>query len=161
MNVARVIRWIFLALLIVTLLTLATPLAFTNLWLRNAVYILTVVLSFFVARQLNRSLLKTVITWLPISGFAFLILNTFAFSFTNRITDDWRTSWISHRQLKHKEIYIGEQMLDVGALGYARRTVKVVPVTPLFRWVTRVDTSSLDGNWISVNEGYNPYNLKY
>lgn len=161
MNVTRAIRWAFVVSFIVILLTLVTPLAFTNVWLRNAVYLLTVVLSFFVARQLRRSLLKAVITWLPITVFTFLILNAFAFSFANRISDDWRTSWVSHRKLKHKEIYIGEQMLDVGALGYARRTVKVVPVTPLFRWVTRVDTSSLNGNWIRVNEGYNPYNLKY
>lgn len=161
MKVQKAIRWLFLILLTVTLLTLVTPLTFTNVWLRNAVYLLTIILSLVVARQVKGRFLRITIAWLPLVVFTFLTFSTFTFSFANRISDDWRTSWISHRQVKHKDIYIGEQMLDVGALGYTRRTVKVIPVTSLFRWVTKADTSSLDNNWIQVNEDYSPYGLKY
>lgn len=161
MKVQKIIRWIFLVLLTLTLLTLLTPLSFTDVWLRNTDFLLTVIFSFFVAKQVHNRTLRVIIGWLPLFVLVFLIFSASAFSYANRIGDDWRTSSISHRQLKHKEIYICEQMLDVGALGYARRTVKVAPVTPLFKWITKVDTSRLDGNWISVKESYNPYNLKY
>ena len=51
-------------------------------------------------------------------------------------------------------------MLDVGGRGYANRTVKVLPLTPLFEWVTKIDTATLDTSWIRTVEHYNPYNLK-
>ena len=161
MKVQKVTRWTFFILLAVTLLTLLTPLAFTNVWVRNAAYLFTVAFSFAVARQLKHRFLKVAIAWLPLAGFLVLIFSALAFSYANRISDDWRTAWISHRQVEHKETYIGEQMLDVGALGYARRTVKVVPLTPLFRWVTKANTNRLSNHWIRVNEDYNPYSLKY
>jgi hypothetical protein len=161
MKVQKATRWTVLILLTVTLLTLLTPLAFTNVWLRNAFYQLTVVFSFVVARQLKQRLLKVAIAWLSLICFLVLLFSAFAFSYANRISDDWRTGWISHRQMKHKDIYIGEQMLDVGALGYARRTVKLVPVTSLFMWVTKADTNRLNNDWIRVNEDYNRYSLKY
>ena len=161
MKVQVVIRLAFLILLTVALLTLITPLAFTNVWIRNVAYLITIVLSFLVARQVKRRFLRSVIAGVPFFVFAFLTFSTFIFSFADRVSDDWRTAWISHRQKNHKNIYIGEQMLDVGALGYDRRTVRVIPVTLLFRWVTKADTSGLGNNWIRVNEHYNPYGLKY
>ena len=60
----------------------------------------------------------------------------------------------------HPGTYIAGQMLDVGGLGYANRTVKIVPVTPLFNWVTLIDAAKLDNSWVPVNEVYNPYHLK-
>lgn len=69
----------------------------------------------------------------------------------------WRTSWISHR----KGIsYVAGQMLDAGGRGYANRTVKVVRLTPLFDWVTKIDTVTLDKSWTRTFESFNPYNLK-
>src|SRR4051794_23920134 len=105
MKVQKATRWTFLILLTVTLLTLLTPFTFTNVWLRNAVYLSTVAFSFVVARQLKHRLLKVAIAWLPLTGFLVLLFSAFAFSYANRISDDWRTAWISHRQVKHKDIY--------------------------------------------------------
>jgi hypothetical protein len=161
MKVGSFIKSAFFISITVIILTLVTPLAFTNVWLRNAVYLLTVVLSFVVARQLNSKLLKAAVAWLPLIVFLILIFGAFAFSFANRVSDDWRTSRITYREAKHKGTYIGEQILDVGALGYARRAVKVVPASPLFRWITKADTTNLGKGWVRVNEDYNPYNLKY
>lgn len=155
------IKWTFLTLALVTLLSLVTPLAFANIWMRNVVYLLTVILSFFFARQAKNRFLKAVVAWLPLLFFVYLVFSVFVFSFANRISDDWRTAWISHRRAGHKEVYVSEQILDVGALGYARRTVQVTPVTSLFNWITKADTSALKDDWVRVNEDYNPYNLKY
>ena len=51
-------------------------------------------------------------------------------------------------------------MLDIGARGYAKRIVVVIPFTPVFEWTSKVDTTKLDASWIRTGEGYNPYNLK-
>ena len=51
-------------------------------------------------------------------------------------------------------------MLDIGGRGYAKRTVKVFPLTPLFDWVTKIDTVTLDKSWTRTFESFNPYNLK-
>lgn len=75
----------------------------------------------------------------------------------DRRTDTWRTAWISHRKGPK---YVAGQMLDVGGRGYARRTVIVTPVTPLFKWTTNIDTTILDNTWTRTDEGYNPYKLK-
>ena len=69
----------------------------------------------------------------------------------------WRTAWISHRKGSK---YVAGQMLDIGARGYAKRTVEVIPVTPLCEWITKIDTTTLDNTWTRTVEGYNPYNLK-
>ncbi len=73
----------------------------------------------------------------------------------------WKTVWISHRNINQPATYIGGQMLDIGARGYADRVVRVTPITPLLNWVTPIDTTALDKDWMQVNEDLNPFNLKY
>ena len=57
----------------------------------------------------------------------------------------WRTAWISHRKGLR---YVAGQMLDIGARGYGKRIVEVFPVTPLFEWTIKIDTTTLDNTWI-------------
>ena len=75
----------------------------------------------------------------------------------NGRTDMWRTSWISHRKGLR---YVAGQMLDIGGRGYAKRTVIVFPLTPVFEWTSTVDTTTLNASWIRTVESYNPYDLK-
>jgi hypothetical protein len=53
------------------------------------------------------------------------------------------------------------QMLDVGALGYKKRTVEVMYITPLFM-ITSQTSNDIDKleEWIKVNEDVNELKLK-
>ena len=148
---------IVLAILIcISILSLFTPLTFTNVWVRNFCFVLTILLSVFVGLRIKQTKLKYIIIFSPLAFFFVLFLMSFN-SFANRRTDMWRTSWISHRKGGD---YVAGQMLDIGGRGYANRTVKVVRLTPLFEWVTKIDTATLDKSWSRTFESFNPYNLK-
>lgn len=103
--------------------------------------------------------LKYAITCLPLFCFLVLFGLSSVNSLADRRTDKWRTSWISHRK-ENSKIYIAGQVLDIGGRGYARRTVKIVPLTPVFDWINKIDTTTLDKSWIKTFEVYNPYHLK-
>jgi energy-coupling factor transporter transmembrane protein EcfT len=160
MRIQRVIRQTFFILCLLSILTLSTALAFSHIWIRNAVYLLVVILAFSVSRDIKGSYLKNVIRWLPLVVFSILVVTSFT-SFANHLSGGWKTVWISHRDKNQPDIYIGGQMLDAGARGYADRIVKVTPITPLLNWVTPVDTTNLNKDWVRVYEDSNPFNLKY
>jgi hypothetical protein len=160
MKIQRLIRLTFFIFCLLSILTLSTPLAFANIWIRNAVYLLVVILAFSVARDINSSVLKNALRWLPLVVFSFLVITSFA-SFANHVSGGWKTVWISHKDKNQPNIYIGGQMLDIGARGYTDRIVKVTPLTPLLNWVTPVDTINLKKDWVRVNEDFNPFNWKY
>jgi hypothetical protein len=143
-------------LICISVLSLFTPLTFTNVWVRNFCFVLTVLLSAIVGLRMKQTKLKYILIFSPLTFFLVLFLISYN-SFANRRTDMWRTSWISHR----KGIsYVAGQMLDIGGRGYAHRTVKIIRLTPLFDWVTKIDTVTLDKLWTRTFESFNPYNLK-
>lgn len=156
MKIDKALKILFAILLCISLLSLFTPLTFSNIWFRNVCYILTVLLSVIIGLRIKQTILKYAITYLPLFFFVSLFLLSYN-SFADRRTDMWRTSWISH---KKGSSYVAGQMLDIGGRGYAKRIVKVLPLTPLFDWVTTIDTATLDTSWIRIAEYYNPYNLK-
>lgn len=155
----RIERYLIIVLIIligISILSIFTPLTFTNVWLRNVWYLLTVLLSVVAGFRTKKGWLKYILIFLPAIFLLGLFLLNFG-SLADRITDKWRTAWISHRKGSK---YIGGQTLDIGARGYARRTVVVYPLTPLFEWTTAIDTATLDSTWIRTDEYLNPYNLK-
>lgn len=152
-KILRIFLFVFLAF---STLSVFSPFTFTNVWVRNYCYMGTVILSLIIGLQMKAAIHKYLLIYLPF--FFFLALYILSFnSFADRRTDMWRTSFISHRK---GSSYMGEQMLNAGARGYARRTVKVISLAPLCQWVTKADTLNLDKSWIRVNEDYNPYELK-
>ena len=152
---------LFLFFLLLSILILFTPLTLKYNWLTNCIYFLTIILSFFVGGLIKNKRAKVFITYFPLLGFLFILFTSFLFSpLGNQFTSGWKTSWIEYRNVKHPENYIAQQMMDVGARGYKRRFVKVVPLIPLFSWTTIADTSALGNNWIKVNEDLNPFDLK-
>jgi hypothetical protein len=160
MKIQGVIRLTFFILCLLAILTLFTALAFANIWIRNVVYLLVVILAFVVSKDIKNSFLKNALRWLPLVVFTILVITSIA-SFANHVSGGWKTVWISHRDKNQPNIYIGGQMLDIGARGYADRIVKVTPITPLLNWVTPVDTTNLNKDWVRVNEDFNPFNWKY
>ena len=152
----KVLRIVLVVLICITLLSVFTPLTFTNVWVRNCSYIATLLLSIVVGVGINRKELRYVLIFLPLIFFLSIYVSTFN-SFAKRATDRWRTSSISHRKDSR---FVAEQMLDVGGRGYLRRTVLISPCTPIFEWNSKVDTAALDASWKRTNEIYNPYDLK-
>ena len=158
----KIVFWVFIFCLTITVLTLTTSLTFEHVWVRNVFYVLIVVLSFIVARDIRNKHLRNLTMLLPLTAMVFLILTSFIFNpFSNNLTNGWKTVGITHRNINHSNTYIGQQWLDVGALGYNRRVVKVVPVLAFLNWITPIDTTQLSNSWIRVDESYNPFNLKY
>jgi hypothetical protein len=150
------LKIVLITLLGTAILSIFTPLTFTNVWVRNCWYILTVLMSIVVGYRMKQSRLKSILIYFPIVFFSVLYLSTFN-SLANRRTDKWQTSWVSHQKgLK----YVAGQMLDIGARGYTKRTVLIIPLTPVFEWTCKIDTNTLDASWIRTHKGYNPYNLK-
>lgn len=78
----------------------------------------------------------------------------------NKFTGGWRTTSVEYRNNKQPNIYIAQQLLGMGGLGYNKRVAKVISVLPLVSWVTITDTYHLDKDWQKVNEELNPFNLK-
>ena len=138
----------------VSLLSIFTSLTFSNVWIRNLWYLITGVLSIFVARMRQKS--WKYIMYLPLVFFFLLYLLSYA-GMSNRRTDKWQTSFISHRNGSR---YVAQQMLDIGARGYARRVVIIHPIISLFELNTTVDTTTLDSSWKRSSDYFNPYNLK-
>jgi energy-coupling factor transporter transmembrane protein EcfT len=150
----------FLICLLLTILTLATNVAFQYYWLAHIIYCLTILLSFIVAGYIKNKDGKAGLKFLSLLFLFFIISQSFIFPGLLNI-GDWRTVSVSHRQVNHPGIYIGQQMLDVGARGYKRRMVQVTPVIPLLNWITPADTTRLSNKWMRVRESYNPFNWKY
>lgn len=78
----------------------------------------------------------------------------------NKFTSGWQTTFIEYRLIKQPKICIAHQMMDIGALGYRRRFVKIVPVLPLMSWITPAGSTYSGKDWKKVNEDLNPFNLK-
>jgi len=76
-------------------------------------------------------------------------------------TDAWRTQTILYQNghLSFKTIEF--QMQDIGALGYNRRTVEVIYLTPLFMLISEVP-NDIDKRveWVKVDEDVNELGLK-
>jgi hypothetical protein len=157
----KIILWLFLICLILSLLSIFTPLTFNYFWLTNTVYFLTVFLSFFAANSIANKTFKLVIQFLPAAILLFILFISAIFTpMGNKFTSGWRTTSIECRNNKQPDIYIAQQMLDVGGLGYKKRTVKVIPIAPFISWITVADSARLPKDWRKVNEELNPFNLK-
>ena len=158
----KIILWVFIFFLILSLLSIFTPLTFNYFWLTYTVYVITVLLSFFVASTITNKSLRAAIKTLPALFFISIFLLSFLSNpLGNTYTSGWKTAWIGYRNIKDPNIYIAQQMMDIGARGYARRTVKVMPVFPFVSWITVVSDSSVPGtDWKKVDEDLNPFNLK-
>jgi len=149
----QILKRIFFICLALVLLTLFTPLDFQYPWLKKLICISAFLLIYLFIEAIRNRRLKTFFTFLQVVIAVPVIFILF-------ITGSWKTVGISHRLRTNSTIYIAQQMMDVGARGYSRRIVKVIPVTPLFAWINPVDTIGLDSDWTRVNEDYNPFNWK-
>nr|WP_299343174.1 hypothetical protein [Allomuricauda sp.] len=93
--------------------------------------------------------------------FSFALIVLFLFSNITSWGGAYKTQFITHRSKSNPNYRIEFQMMDVGALGYRKRTVEVKDLTFLFKWVTRVDEEMIDLNkWAEVDEYVNELNLK-
>ncbi|SFU41978.1 hypothetical protein SAMN05216480_10331 [Pustulibacterium marinum] len=64
-----------------------------------------------------------------------------------------------HKEDEQKRIEF--QMEDIGAFGYNRRTVEVVPCCFLFSWVKVINENDIDqSEWLYINEYKNELKLK-
>jgi hypothetical protein len=161
MSPGKLIPWIFILILTLTVLSLTTPLTFKSYIVRNIIYFLTILLSFVVAKNLKNKYLRNITRLVPITTILIVTFySLFFIPFANTVANGWKTVSISHRKINHSDIYVGQQMFDIGGLGYKRRIVKVVPVTPFLNWITAIDTNKLNDNWVKVNESYNPFHWK-
>jgi len=74
----------------------------------------------------------------------------------------WRTQTILYQNghLTFKKVEF--QMQDIGALGYNKRTVEVIYLTPLFMLTSEVP-NDIDKRveWIKVDKDINELNLKF
>jgi Ca2+/Na+ antiporter len=154
-NMQKLGKIILLLMIGVSLLSIFTSLTFSNVWIRNLWYLVTGMLSIFVAGRMRQKSWKYIM-YLPLVFFFLLYLLSYA-GMSNRRTDKWQTSWISHRNGSR---YVAHQMLDIGARGYSKRVVIIHPIISLFELNTAVDTAILDSSWKRMSEYFNPYNLK-
>ncbi|MGF2412633.1 MAG: hypothetical protein ACQUYJ_09910, partial [Ferruginibacter sp.] len=137
----KIILWLFLICFILSLLSIFTPLTFNYFWLTNTVYFLTVFLSFFAANSITNKTIKLVIQFLPPAILLFILITSAIFTpMGNKFTSGWRTTSVEYRNNKQPNIYIAQQLLDMGGLGYNKRVAKVISVLPLISWVTITDT---------------------
>ena len=120
----------------------------------------TLLLSFFLVKEIQHRSLKRILIFLQVTVIVLTVFFYFVINPSFNERGSWETVWITHRLKEDPKIYVAQQMLDIGARGYARRIVKVIPLTPLFAWVTPFDTTTLNGSWTKVNEDYNPFNWK-
>lgn len=166
-------RWLltcWLLLAATTLTTGFTPLTFTSLVARNTCWLLALASSFVMmpalARYVRNQIGRLFIRWLPaivVAGFIVLICLNLPWSLlglANGLSSHWQTVQITHRSHADSSVHIALQMLDVGARGYRRRTIRVQPITPLFYWLSEVPTSIDDKQWRAVREDFNPFNWK-
>lgn len=73
----------------------------------------------------------------------------------------YKTQFITHRSKLDPDYRIESQMMDMGALGYRKRIVKVKDFTFLFKWVTPIGNEMIDPTlWTEVNEYVNELDLK-
>lgn len=143
--------------ILITGITTFTSLTFEYSWLRNGIYLLTTVFlvaaTGYITSNNVRLLTRLFIVGLTVS--IVLILG----SETRGINGTWKTTSIYYRK-DNSNMYIAQQMLDIGARGYARRVVLVEPVTPIFSRIMSIDTTKLVGDWRRVNEDRNPFDWK-
>jgi hypothetical protein len=157
----KIVLWVFLFLFTLCLLILFTPLTLNYFWLTNCVYILTLLFSFFAATVVTNIFFKNIVKIIPSLIFIFFLLFSWISSpLGNKFTNGWHTVWIEYRLIKHPDIYIAQQMLDAGGLGYKRRVVKVTPIITLLSWITVIDTTTIGSDWKKMNEDLNPFNSK-
>ncbi len=92
---------------------------------------------------------------LPLTIFTIIITDFFSWG------SGYKTQDIIYRQKGNTDNRIEYQMEDIGALGYNRRTVKIIQLTPLLQWITTTDTDDIDTNvWTKVDEYVNELGLK-
>lgn len=74
----------------------------------------------------------------------------------------WRTQDVLYKKRNNSFQKVEFQMQDVGALGYNRRTVKVLYLTPLFVITSAIPVGiEHDATWENVNEEVNELHLKF
>ena len=143
-------------LLSVTLMSLFTPLTFTSLWVRNTWYVLTILAFLYLGAGVENRYLRYLISYSLLIFFSILYVLTLT-NFTNRSVNKWQTVSITHRKGSK---FVALQMLDIGALGYKRQTVIVTPLTRMFEWSRKIDTSKLNQSWSRTDEQFNPFSWK-
>jgi uncharacterized membrane protein len=163
-----VLKIIFSASLLYLAITIVTfsigqfiPIEFSDIKYRNTFYdinfyavpvaiLLTLAGTLKNSDEAKRKILKV---WLTIFASGLSIPLLFAYILTLGF-GAWTDLRVKFRKSENEDIRIVEQMYDIGAFGYAgQRTVKTIPLTPLFNYIIKVDTTELDrSDWIFVKE---------
>ena len=162
-------KWIFIGGLAVLLLAGVTPLEFKHPLLALLTIAFVFALSFSVFKNLAKSIsirwIRRTVANIP-NTVLFLIIVLLIATFPFSIMSLWnslggyQTVWIKYRKKDNSKTHIALQMKDVGSFGYARRTVTIVPLTPIFIWVTNASDSIDSKEWKKVDEHYNPFDWK-
>ena len=165
----RVAGWIFTCGLAVLLLAIFTPLEFRHPPLALSIAALVGILSFSVFKQLAAKIrngwIRGIVANIP-NAVLFLLIVLLIATLPFSVMSVWnslggyKTVWVKYRKKSNPNIQIALQMKDVGSLGYKRRTVLIVPLSPLFAWVTHADNSTNNKEWKKVDEHYNPFGWK-
>ena len=166
---SRIIKRIFVCGSVILLLAGLTPLEFRHPWLALLVTALVFVLSFPVAKDLAETIsigwVGKIVANIPNTALFLtivLLITTFPFSIMSAWNSlgGYKTVWIKYRNKNDLKTHIASQMKDVGSFGYARRTVTIVPLSPLFAWITDTSDSVDSKEWKKVDEHYNPFDWK-
>lgn len=100
--------------------------------------------------ETKRKLMKI---WLTIFASGLSVVLLFLHLFTVGF-GAWVDLNVKFRNKENNNIKIVEQLYDIGAFGYGgQRVVKMIPLTPLFNYIEKTDTTNIDrGKWTFVNE---------
>ena len=154
-----VIVYIWIGLVILFLYMWASHLEFANsIAYMSALFLLgsiPIYMAFFQKKKKNdvEKILSVVFSLAVIVLFIFFKITSWG--------GTYKTQFITHRSKLDPDYRIESQMMDMGALGYRKRIVKVKDFTFLFKWVTPIGNEMIDPTlWTEVNEYVNELDLK-
>ena len=159
--------WLVAAILV--LLFETTPLELNEAKPKAVVYLTAVlglpfVLAFLLNRQFRLSKAKTIIfgSVLFVSILAIGASSLGAWFVFAKLTV-WKTTSVFYRHKDNPRVVLGEQMKDVGALGYRRRFVRSVELTSFLSYSVPVDERSATeagAEWQRLDESRNAFDWK-
>jgi hypothetical protein len=155
----RGFRIFWLIVVIIAILEVVTPLAYTSSYVSYIFQSIALVGFLFIVLKdkdnVKRLYSVVFAVYFIVSSGSFFI-GFFSFG------SSYKVQTITHRHQKIKNYRIEYLWSDVGALGYNKTTELVFPLTPLFEW--RIKNFAVDdlnsGFWEEVNEDVNELGLK-
>ncbi len=157
-KVADRLTYLWLAVLVFSLLILLTPLEIVpfraSYWLLSIILTGLTVLNWFDKRTVKTGVIAAVV---------FILINGGIITFSTFL--DWRGEWktqtITYRHVVHSNRTIEFQLQNTGSFGYNRRHVDRLKLLPFLEWNREVDITSIDSSiWQKVHEHVNEMGLK-